>query len=373
MKILIVFGTRPEAIKLAPIIKELQEDSRFSVAVCLSGQHREMVDHVISFFGLPVSFDLKIMTERQTLSEVTAKVLAGLTNVIESYQPDWILVQGDTTTSFAAALAAFYHRVRVAHVEAGLRSHNKWAPFPEEMNRVLSTRLADLHFAPTVRAKQNLIDEGVQDDTIHVVGNSVIDALFITSAKIKELRLEQEFRKRINGVTFEKPVILVTGHRRESFGAPFQQICLALRDIAGSHDIDVIFPVHLNPEVRVPVHQLLGNIENIHLLEPVDYPMLVWLAQHSYLILTDSGGIQEEAAFLGKPVLVMREVTERIESLDLGVSVLVGTSQKNIVAEVLRLLSDRDHYFSMAKSVDIYGDGRTSRRIVDTLTDVKVV
>ena len=367
LKVLVVLGTRPEAIKLAPIILELRRRQGMTVRVCVTGQHRHMVDPVLSWFDIPVDDDLQIMVENQSLAHLTAHVLTGMDRILDSFHPDWLLVQGDTTSAFAAALAGFYRKVPVAHVEAGLRSYQKHFPFPEEVNRILTTHLSDRHFAPTPQARAHLLKEGIPDDRVQVVGNSVIDALMLTVEKISSEAFHRQCQARLPDIDWEKRVLLVTGHRRESFGAPFGQICEALRDVALAEDVEIIYPVHLNPNVQRPVHHLLGQLKNVHLLEPVEYPMMIWLAQQSFLIITDSGGIQEEAPSLGKPVVVMRDVTERGESLEAGVAVLVGTSRKIIVETVSRLLHDREYYQSMARVLHLYGDGTAARRIVDCL------
>jgi UDP-N-acetylglucosamine 2-epimerase (non-hydrolysing) len=367
MKILLFFGTRPEAIKLAPLIRELQKHPRrFELKVCVSGQHREMLDQVLSFFGIRPDFDLNIMKARQDLFDVTAGALTGIKPVIRGFRPDWLIVQGDTTTTFAGALAAFYENVKVAHVEAGLRSFDCRAPFPEEANRVLTSRISDLHFAPTRKGKENLLCEGVFQERVHVVGNTSIDALFLCLRRLEGEKVEQldSFRS----VDFGKRVILVTGHRRESFGKPFETICSALGKIGRDHDVEIVYPVHMNPHVRKPVFEILKGLSNVHLIEPLDYPAFVWLMKRSYLVLTDSGGVQEEAPSLGKPVLVMREVTERTEGVDAGTARMVGTDAVRIVEETSRLLLDRDEYEKMARAVNPYGDGRASERIVSVLT-----
>jgi UDP-N-acetylglucosamine 2-epimerase (non-hydrolysing) len=366
MRILFFFGTRPEAIKLVPLIRELRRHTRhFDVRVCVSGQHREMLDQVLSFFEIKPDFDLDIMKVNQDLFGITAGCLMGIRKAIRSTRPDWLFVQGDTTTTFAGALAAFYEGVKVAHVEAGLRSFNKHAPFPEEINRVLTTRLADAHFAPTRRAKENLLREGVSEERIHMVGNTGIDALFLCLERLKGRKIGRSgpFRS----IDFKKKMIIVTGHRRESFGESFEQICFALKEIAREGGVEVVYPVHLNPNVREPVFRILKGVPNIHLIEPLDYPSFVWLLNRSYLVLTDSGGVQEEAPSLGKPVLVMREVTERREGIDAGTAKLVGTERGKIVRETVKLLRDRGEYGRMARAVNPYGDGKTSGRIVSIL------
>lgn len=357
-RFLFIFGTRPEAIKLAPLVSKMSEAG--SVKVCVTGQHRAMLDQVLGFFSVVPDFDLKVMTRDQGLFGVTARVLRLLEPVFEECRPDLAFVQGDTTTAFAGALSAFYSRVPVAHVEAGLRSFRKDSPFPEEMNRVLAGHLADFHFAPTETARQNLIRESIPSERIFVVGNTVIDALF------EGLRIvrgnEEKYRRPFGFLDPARRVILVTGHRRESFGRPFVNICRALRDIA-RQDVEIVYPVHLNPRVRTQVYPILKDVRNIHLMEPLEYPYLIWLMNRSFFVLTDSGGIQEEAPSLGKPVLVMREVTERVEGIEAGTARLVGTNRNGIVASANELLNDPAAYRKMARAVNPYGDGRASNRI----------
>ncbi len=370
-KILVIFGTRPEAIKLAPLIVELRRvHDRFDVRVCVTAQHREMLDQVLRFFDIVPDDDLNIMKPGQSLFDVTTESLTGLRDIIGSYQPDWVVVQGDTTTVFTAALASFYHRVKVAHVEAGLRSFNKFAPYPEEINRVMTSHLADIHFAPTPNARLNLLKEGISEDKIHVVGNTVIDALLYGVQKVRSLtsdRFGGAF-KGIDGQVFSKKIILVTGHRRENFGKPFENICRALRDLASRDNVAIIYPVHLNPNVRKPVFEILQGTANIHLIEPLEYPAFIWLMEKSHLILTDSGGVQEEAPSLGKPVLVMREVTERTEGIDAGTAMLVGTDPAIIAREAGVLLNDRERYDTMANKKNPYGDGNSSQHIREVLS-----
>ncbi len=370
-KVLFIFGTRPEAIKLAPLILELREyPVQFDVRVCVTAQHREMLDQVLNFFEIVPDIDLNIMRPGQTLFDVTSESLTGLRDAIQSNSPDWVVIQGDTTTVFTAALASYYSGIKVAHVEAGLRSFNKSAPFPEEMNRVMTSHIANLHFCPTEKAKVNLLTEGIRENDIFVVGNTVIDALLLVQNKIRNVPASffGDAFKAISREDFSKRIILVTGHRRENFGSPFENICKALKRIAARDTVSVVYPVHLNPNVRKPVFDILQGIDNIHLIEPLDYPAFVWLMDKSYLILTDSGGVQEEAPSLGKPVLVMREVTERTEGVDAGTAKLVGTDQEKIVSEVLRLLDDPLHYGTMAGRKNPYGDGKSSQRIREVLT-----
>ncbi|MBM4140173.1 MAG: UDP-N-acetylglucosamine 2-epimerase (non-hydrolyzing) [Nitrospira sp.] len=362
MRILFFFGTRPEAIKLAPLIKEFSKyPERFDLKVCVSAQHREMLDQVLNFFNIKPDFDLNIMKENQNLFHVTTEALIGIGEVISKCKPDWLIVQGDTTTTFAGTLAAFYKKVKVAHIEAGLRSFNKHAPFPEEINRVLTTHLSDLHFAPTPKARESLLNEAVSEDKIFVVGNTSIDALFFCLKKLSGEDPDQfTFFKSID---FEKKIILVTGHRRESFGKPFENVCHALRMIAQNNNVEIVYPVHLNPNVRRSVFSILKGVKNIHLMEPLDYPSFVRLMNRSYLILTDSGGVQEEAPSLGKPVLVMRDVTERTEGIDAGTAKVVGTDRDKIVNETVKLLKDKTEYDRMARANNPYGDGMACTRI----------
>lgn len=369
MKILFVFGTRPEAIKMAPLIIEcLHYPDEFEVEVCLTGQHREMLDQVVEFFDLPVQYDLKLMKPNQTLSGLTADAVKLLEPVLAESKPNLVVVQGDTTTAFAGALAAFYAKTKIAHLEAGLRSGSKYSPFPEEINRMLVGRMADFHFCPTSKAQENLAKEGIAQNA-WVVGNTVIDALLLGLEIIKEDGLDFSAEKEFSKVDFAKHrVILVTGHRRESFGEPFEHICRALLTIVEKFpDTEIIYPVHLNPNVQKPVNEILHNHPRVHLIKPLDYPRLIWLMHRSHLVLTDSGGIQEEAPSLGKPVLVMREVTERTEGIDAGTARLVGTNQERIVEEASLLLSNKQAYQKMARAVNPYGDGTTSQQIVDII------
>ncbi|MDR2408034.1 MAG: UDP-N-acetylglucosamine 2-epimerase (non-hydrolyzing), partial [Bacteroidales bacterium] len=318
-KIIFIFGTRPEAIKMAPLIKVfLQHSNSFEIKVCVTAQHREMLDQVLSFFEITPDYDLNLMRPGQNLFQLTADVIIGLKPILEEFVPDIVFVHGDTTTSFLAALAAFYAGTKVAHVEAGLRTYNKQAPFPEEMNRQITSRITDYHFAPTETAKQNLLSEGISENNIVVTGNTVIDALLWAQEKLKNYS-DDEIRKLENIVDTTKKLILVTGHRRENFGEGFLNICQAIKQVAGTYnDVQIIYPVHLNPNVQKPVYELLSNLSNVKLIPPLAYPAFVWLMNKSYLILTDSGGVQEEAPSLGKPVLVMRETTERPEAVQAG-------------------------------------------------------
>ncbi len=367
--IFFIFGTRPEAIKLAPLIKEFQKHpDLFKVRICVTAQHREMLDQVLAFFKIKPDFDLSLMKKNQTLAKLTVDIISDLTPILEKEKPDIVFVQGDTTTVFAGALAAFYQKIKIAHVEAGLRSGEKYSPFPEEINRTLTGHMADWHFAPTKKAVANLNSENIIKN-IYNVGNTVIDALSL-GLKIIEENGEQEYVKYFNSIDFSKKIILVTSHRRESFGKPFENICYALKEISEyMEDVEIVFPVHLNPNIRKVVNKILSGIKNIHLLEPLGYPYLLWLMNKSYLVLTDSGGIQEEAPALGKPVLVMRDVTERTEGIDAGTAKLVGTNRDLIVREVVNLLGDRNAYKKMANAINPYGDGTTSIRIVNILKE----
>jgi len=367
IKVLIVFGTRPEAIKMAPVIKLLTGSEKFDVRVCLTAQHRQMLDQVVSFFSIKSDYDLNLMSPGQDLYSLSAQLLLQLKVVLEDFQPDYVMVHGDTTTSMIASLASYYGHFKVAHVEAGLRTYNKSAPFPEEINRQLTGRIADLHFAPTTKAKDNLMSEGVNEDLIFVTGNTVIDALFIALGRLKTYS-DQEINfleGRLEGVA---KMILVTGHRRESFGSGFLNICNALKRVADQNsDTVIVFPVHLNPNVQKPVYDILGNTENVLLLQPFAYPAFVWAMNRSRFILTDSGGVQEEAPSLGKPVLVMRDTTERGEALASGCIKLVGTNEELIVNECNLLLNNRKYYESMIPTGSIYGDGKASERILSVL------
>ncbi len=367
IKVLSVFGTRPEAIKMAPVIKELEMRSdEITSVVCVTAQHRQMLDQVLSLFGIIPNYDLDVMQEAQSPTRVASMVLARLEPVLRSEQPDWVLVQGDTTTVAAASLAAFYAGARVGHVEAGLRTHCKYQPFPEEINRRVASVVADLHFAPTERARENLLREGIPDKAVYVTGNPVIDALQFVA------QVPYDFENvPLAKIPWDRRVILVTAHRRENFGKPLEQICAALRKIASQYPdtVHIVYPVHLNPNVQEPVNKLLSGIPNISLLPPLDYLSLVQVMKRSYLVLTDSGGIQEEAPGLGKPVLVLREITERPEAVDAGTARMVGTEQARIVKEIQSLLDIRMEYEKMAHAVNPYGDGQAAKRIVKAILD----
>jgi UDP-N-acetylglucosamine 2-epimerase (non-hydrolysing) len=366
LKLLFIFGTRPEAIKLAPLIHEANKLDCFTTCVCSTGQHKEMLQQVLNFFHLTPDYDLNLMQRDQTLNDLASCILRSLGTVMEEVKPDLVVVQGDTTTTMIGALTAFYHRICVAHIEAGLRSHVRLSPYPEEVNRVLATHLSDYHFAPTSRAARNLLRDGIADEKIYVVGNTVVDALLMGLDQVKNMSIDT-INPTLKRIDFSKKMLLVTGHRRESFGSPLQNICYALREIAQDDRVEIIYPVHLNPNVREPVFGILGGTKNIHLIEPVDYPTMIYLISKSHIILTDSGGVQEEAPSLGKPVLVLREVTERTEGVDRGVTKVVGTSKKNIVRETFTLLDDHDRYNQMATGLNPYGDGLASKRILRVL------
>lgn len=376
MKVMVVFGTRPEAIKMAPLVKALQQAApEIQAVVCVTAQHREMLDQVLRLFDIQPDHDLNVMKPGQDLFDITANILTGMKPVLAAERPDLVLVHGDTSTTLAASLAAYYTQARVGHVEAGLRTGNKWAPFPEEMNRRVAGAVADIHFAPTAAAKANLLREGVPDSHIHVTGNTVIDALLAVVAK---LRADESLRQRLDTefafLKADRRLILVTGHRRENFGEGFQNICLALADTAAAHpEVDVLYPVHLNPNVRKPVQDILAarRLGNVHLIDPVDYLPFVYLMDRAHLIITDSGGVQEEAPSLGKPVLVMRETTERPEAVDAGTVRLVGTDRHKIVAEAGRLLADPLAYDTMARAHNPYGDGHAVQRIVQSVSSIK--
>lgn len=362
-KHLIIFGTRPEAIKMAPLVKEFQKYLEFETKVCVTAQHREMLDQVLDFFEIKPDFDLNLMKPNQNLFTLTADIITGLKPILEEFMPDYVYVHGDTSTSSVAALAAFYSGAKVCHVEAGLRTHDKWSPFPEEINRQLTGRLADYHFAPTQQSFDNLIKENIKKEDIVITGNTVIDALLDSSSRVQEIEnREIEELKKI--VDTSKKVILVTGHRRENHGQGFINICEALKEIAETHsDVQIIYPVHLNPNVRKPVNEILANVDNIKLIDPLAYPAFVWLMTQSYMIITDSGGVQEEAPSLGKPVLVMRDTTERPEAVEAGTVILVGTDKSKIISEANDLLINQNRYNSMSELHNPYGDGKACQRI----------
>ena len=366
-KILIIFGTRPEAIKMAPLVKEfLKHPDKFDTKVCVTGQHREMLDQVLNFFEIKPDYDLNLMKPGQNLFTLTADVIVSMKPVFEDFKPDYVFVHGDTTTSTAAALSSFYAGIKVCHVEAGLRTNNKLSPFPEEMNRQLTGRLADLHFAPTEQAKINLLLEGISPKSIFVTGNTVIDALLYAKDKVEEVDDDQiESLKTI--IDKSKDLVLVTGHRRENFGDGFINICKALNQLALQENVQIIYPVHLNPNVQKPVNEILEKTKDVHLINPLAYPAFVWLMKQSKIIITDSGGVQEEAPSLGKPVLVMRDTTERPEAIEAGTVILVGTDTSEIVNQATSLLNNNHLYEKMSKSHNPYGDGLASGIIIDCL------
>lgn len=370
-KILLVFGTRPEAIKMAPLVKEFcKYPDVFEVKVCVTGQHRQMLDQVLAVFDIVPDYDLNVMAPNQDLFDITSKVLLGLRDVLNTFSPEVVFVHGDTTTSLAAAIAAFYKQIKVAHVEAGLRTYNLTSPWPEEMNRQLTDRITDYYFAPTTTSQDNLLAEKVDNGKIHVTGNTVIDALFMA---IDILKSNESLRTKVESEILEKgytitdrKFILVTGHRRENFGGGFLNICKSVKNLAKEYpNIDIVYPVHLNPNVQKPVFDILSDIKNVYLISPLDYLPFVHMMQHSHIILTDSGGVQEEAPSLGKPVLVMRDTTERPEAVDAGTVKLVGTEADKIVENIRLLLNDNLIYNRMAKANNPYGDGLACQRIVE--------
>ena len=366
IKVLSVFGTRPEALKMAPVLKKLGRNSnKITSRICVTAQHREMLDQVLNLFDITPDYDLDLMTSDQSLSSLASRVFEKMESVIKKEKPDWVLVQGDTTTVMAASLVAHYNRVKLGHIEAGLRSGDKYQPFPEEINRRVVGVSADLHFAPTERARKNLLKENVPDNYILVTGNTVIDALFWMVKQPYDLE-----RSSLKDIPWEKRIILVTAHRRENFGKPIREICYALRKIANNFEsVHVVYPVHLNPNIHGPVYELLDGVDNITLLPPLDYQSLVHLMSRSYLVLTDSGGIQEETPCFVKPVLVLRNTTERPEGIDVGIAKLVGTNKQRIVKETESLLNDSEAYQSMARDDNPYGDGHAAERIVQALLD----
>ena len=374
IKVLSVFGTRPEAVKMAPVVKCLQDHPQIESLICVTAQHREMLDQVLSLFAIQPDFDLNLMQANQSLSTLTANLFKSLDPLFEKTKPDWVLVQGDTTTVMASAICAYYHQIKVGHVEAGLRTHHKYAPFPEEINRRIAGVTADLHFAPTEHSRQNLLQEGVPDWRVKVTGNTVIDAL----RQMAQFPMQEKTRRLLEEkkvVSGEKQLITITAHRRESFGAPLEDICRGIAKVADyfSDRVELIYPVHLNPNVQEPVNRLLGKKANITLIEPVEYLELVNLLKHSRLVLTDSGGIQEEATGLGKPTLVLREVTERPEGVAAGVLKLVGTSSERIFEETRSLMEDDELYQKMAHATNPFGDGHAAERIVQAILDYQEV
>lgn len=372
-KILLVFGTRPEAIKMAPLVKALQKDTEhFETRVCVTAQHRQMLDQVLEVFGITPEYDLNIMAPNQDLYDITAKVLLGLREVLKDFRPDTVLVHGDTTTSMAASLAAFYMQIPVGHVEAGLRTYNMLSPWPEEMNRQVTDRICTYYFAPTEQSRANLLQENIDAKKIFITGNTVIDALLMavdiisTTAGVKE-KMAKELQEK--GYTVgDREYILVTGHRRENFGDGFLHICKAIKELAALHpEMDIVYPVHLNPNVQKPVYELLSSLSNVYLISPLDYLPFIYAMQHSTLLLTDSGGVQEEAPSLGKPVLVMRDTTERPEAVEAGTVKLVGTDAEAIVSNVTALLQDKEMYKRMSETHNPYGDGQACERIIAAL------
>ena len=368
MQVLSVFGTRPEAIKMAPIITSLASTPGVSSCVCVTGQHRDMLDQVLNLFGITPDFDLNIMRENQDLAYITTAVIEGMVNILDKLKPDKVLVHGDTTTTFAASLASYYKRIPVAHIEAGLRTGNNYSPYPEEINRRLTDVIADIFFAPTETARRNLLDEGVNSEDIIVTGNTVIDALIsVTKMYRNDTKIRDTHEKLFSFINPKKRLILVTGHRRENFGARFNAICTALANLSERDDVEIVYPVHLNPNVRKLVHKALGGKTNIHLIEPLEYLPFIFLMEQSHLVLTDSGGIQEEAPSLGKPVLVMRDVTERPEAIKAGTVKLVGANASNITEECAHLLDNDTAYQIMSRAHNPYGDGKAAHRIVKEL------
>lgn len=371
IKNLIVFGTRPEAIKMAPLVKEFKKHTElFDTRVCVTAQHREMLDQVLDFFEIIPDYDLDLMKPNQNLYSLTSDIILGLKSLLEDFKPDYVYVHGDTTTTMATSIAAFYSGAKVCHVEAGLRTHNKLSPFPEEINRQVTGRIADVHFAPTVTSKNNLLQENVAESTVLITGNTVIDALLESANRVQEIKNEEiDFLK--NEIDFSKRIILVTGHRRENHGHGFINICAALKEIALQNpNVQIIYPVHLNPNVKGPVYEILGDVTNIKLINPLAYPAFVWLMNQSTLIITDSGGVQEEAPSLGKPVLVMRDTTERPEAVEAGTVILVGTDKNRIIEECNSLLNNQEQYEQMSALHNPYGDGKACERIVNYIKEV---
>lgn len=363
-RILIVFGTRPEAIKMAPLVKKFKVDKRFKTAVCVTAQHREMLDQVLSFFDVIPDYDLDLMKPNQNLFSLTASIIEGLKPVLEEAKPDYVFVHGDTTTTMAGSIASFYSGAKVCHVEAGLRTHNKWSPFPEEMNRQIAGRVCDYHFAPTVLSKSNLLLENIKEDNVLVTGNTVIDALLDSIERVRQE--PSDLIKELSQTLGDKEVILVTGHRRENHGDGFIRICEALKRIALDNiNRLIVYPVHLNPKVQEPVKRTLTNVDNVMLIDPLAYQDFIWMMNRAKIIITDSGGIQEEAPSLGKPVLVLRDTTERPEAVDAGTVILVGTDKDLIVSEALDLLNNNVRFEAMSKLHNPYGDGKACERIVE--------
>ena len=368
-RVMVVFGTRPEAIKMAPVVQALRREAALDVKVCVTAQHRQMLDQVMDIFHLKADFDLNVMAPNQTLADVTCKVLKGMEKVFEEWTPDIVLVQGDTTTVMATALAAFYHKIAIGHVEAGLRTGNLQSPWPEEMNRLVAGCVADLHFAPTPKSRDNLLRENKTPAAVFVTGNTVIDALH-EAVRIMDAdaALTADLDRRFSFLDPAKRLVLVTGHRRENFGEGFVHICNAIARVASRPDVQVVYPMHMNPNVRKPVTEILGGLGNVHLIEPLDYLSFLYMMRRSYLIMTDSGGVQEEAPSLGKPVIVMRDTTERPEAVEAGTVILAGTETESMASAAERLLDDAAFYEKMAHSVNPYGDGLAAKRIAEILT-----
>lgn len=369
-KNLIIFGTRPEAIKMAPLVKAFLKNPSFETKVCVTAQHREMLDQVLDFFEIKPDYDLNLMKPGQNLYGLTADIITGLQSVLEDFRPDYAYVHGDTTTSMGASIASFYSGAKVCHVEAGLRTFNKQAPFPEEINRTITGQIADYHFAPTQTSFDNLLNENIDQSNILITGNTVIDALLESVSKVESLE-DIEIKQLQNEIDLSKRIVLVTGHRRENHGQGFINICEALKEIGEAiENVQIVYPVHLNPKVQKPVYDILGNQENIKLIAPLAYPAFVWLMNKAEIVITDSGGVQEEAPSLGKPVLVMRDTTERPEAVAAGTVVLVGTNKSKIVSEALSLLSDPEEYKKMSRLHNPYGDGKASERIVEFIENL---
>ena len=367
-RILLCFGTRPEAIKMATLVQELKKNNYFEIKVCVTAQHRQMLDQVLDFFEIVPDYDLNLMKKNQSLNELSSRILASFDEVLNEFKPDLVLVHGDTTTSTMCALAAFHQNIKVGHVEAGLRTFHKLSPFPEEMNRVITSRIADYHFAPTVLSCQNLVDEKAALNSIIITGNTVIDSLFWTVSKLQIGYSNLTIEQLIKQVDFKNKTVLITAHRRENFGAGFIEICEAIKTIALEYsNVNFLFPVHLNPNVQDPVYTILSGIKNVHLIAPLDYPTFVWVMKQSQIIITDSGGVQEEAPSLGIPVVVLRETTERPEAVEAGTVCLVGTSKSKIVNEVTRLLTDSMYYNQMSTAHNPYGDGNATTKIINFL------
>ncbi|MDG6462745.1 non-hydrolyzing UDP-N-acetylglucosamine 2-epimerase [Glaesserella parasuis] len=372
-KLLMIFGTRPEAIKMAPLVKAFQKENSFETKVCVTAQHRQMLDQVLDFFEIQPDYDLDLMKPNQNLYTLTADIITELKSVLDDFKPDFVFVHGDTTTTMASSIAGFYAGAKVCHIEAGLRTFDKYAPFPEEINRKVTGCIADYHFAPTQKSKENLLAECVDEKTILVTGNTVIDALMFSAEKVKNIH-NPEIEMLKNIVEKDKKLILVTGHRRENHGQGFINICEALKEIAiRNTDVHIVYPVHLNPNVKEPVYKILSGISNVKLIEPLSYPAFVWLMNESFMIITDSGGVQEEAPSLGKPVLVMRDTTERPEAVEVGTVILVGTDKEKIIVESEKLLKDEVEYRKMSALHNPYGDGKACEKIINFLKIARIL